>query len=409
MYLPFLVIWCIFSVVTIFIFFTHKERSAGLMDMIVFALLGPLGVLLSIFFLVKNRKTKIITAIIAGLLVLFFFLPFTRDEIHWILISQSEQPESYKRYIDSRPLGRHFDEAATKYQRLMELPTWKKAVAKGTIKSYQDYLDAYPNGRYRKKALSIQAALRQDDRPFIDAEKKNTPTAYKTFLREFPGHKNEKDVQNILADISGRDIFNLMTKKRIEVIARGAGMKSVNLIITKKIFHPVMVIIPVGVYFRSTNSPCPNMVATEKTSVLLDDNKSKEVWVEALATNLLGESPDRLHVFTLHRQPLQKDLIKLLPILEKKKVDYKVLQAAVWIASANATYARLGQLVERSISVSIGGRRVIHEMEAASALKLCDEAGIDISRKAIWRHRERIINKLEEGDLKQWLQSYESN
>ncbi len=37
------------------------------------------------------------------------------------------------------------------------------------------------------------------------------------------------------------------------------------------------------------------------------------------------------------------------------------------------------------------------------AMKLCDEAGIDITRKAIWRDRDRILAGLDASHVKDWL------
>jgi hypothetical protein len=36
-------------------------------------------------------------------------------------------------------------------------------------------------------------------------------------------------------------------------------------------------------------------------------------------------------------------------------------------------------------------------------MKLCDQAGIDLTRKAIWRDRHRVLSGLGEGPLKAWL------
>lgn len=93
-----------------------------------------------------------------------------------------------------------------------------------------------------------------------------------------------------------------------------------------------------------------------------------------------------------------------MPILEKSNVSFGVEQAAVWIVTDNADYDDLGTLVSRPIYQIFGGTRIINEYEAARAMKICDEAGIDITRKAIWRDREEIIKGLTDKKLKYWLQ-----
>ena len=40
-------------------------------------------------------------------------------------------------------------------------------------------------------------------------------------------------------------------------------------------------------------------------------------------------------------------------------------------------------------------------------MKICEEAGIDVTRKAIWRDRRRILGDLKDRDLKRWLEQKE--
>jgi len=96
-----------------------------------------------------------------------------------------------------------------------------------------------------------------------------------------------------------------------------------------------------------------------------------------------------------------------MPILDKARVPYAVRQAAVWIVTDNASYGGLGILVSRSQFQMFGGTRQINEYESARAMKICDEAGIDVKRKAIWRDRQRILSGLKDEKLKKWLEDKE--
>ena len=93
-------------------------------------------------------------------------------------------------------------------------------------------------------------------------------------------------------------------------------------------------------------------------------------------------------------------------MLRRAEVDSAVEQAAVWIVTDDADYDDLGSLVETFGPVALPGMgsRVIREAQTARAMKILDEAGIDITGKAIWRDRERILSKLEDAGLRQWLQ-----
>jgi hypothetical protein len=101
----------------------------------------------------------------------------------------------------------------------------------------------------------------------------------------------------------------------------------------------------------------------------------------------------------VQRAPQQRELAKLLPVLDKAGVNSETRQAAVWIVTDNADYDDLGVLVPPG-----GGSRVIGETEAARAMQLCEEAGIPMARKAIWQDRPQILRGLAEGDLKKWLE-----
>jgi len=80
------------------------------------------------------------------------------------------------------------------------------------------------------------------------------------------------------------------------------------------------------------------------------------------------------------------------------------VQAATWIVTDNAGYDSLGSLVASRNGIPQG--RTIRETEAAQAIRLCAEAGIGIKKKRIWNDRRKILAGLEEGALKDWLESY---
>ena len=90
-----------------------------------------------------------------------------------------------------------------------------------------------------------------------------------------------------------------------------------------------------------------------------------------------------------------------MPALADAHAPYAVRQAAVWILSDDADYGQLGILV-RSTN-GFGGSRVILAPEAARAMQIIDGAGINITRRAIWRDRREVLEQLPEGELKVWL------
>jgi hypothetical protein len=89
-------------------------------------------------------------------------------------------------------------------------------------------------------------------------------------------------------------------------------------------------------------------------------------------------------------------------LIDRSHVDYATRQAAVWVITDDASYDELGILVRPS-SFGFGGTRVIGLTEAGRALQICDEAGIDITQRALWRDRARLLDGLADGELKRWL------
>jgi hypothetical protein len=80
-------------------------------------------------------------------------------------------------------------------------------------------------------------------------------------------------------------------------------------------------------------------------------------------------------------------------------VQYPVEQAAIWIVTDDAAYDDLGMLVGGSRY----GEALISENEAVHAMKLVNEAGLDITGHAIWSERWTLRSKLTDADLTAWL------
>ena len=92
-----------------------------------------------------------------------------------------------------------------------------------------------------------------------------------------------------------------------------------------------------------------------------------------------------------------------MPLLNKANVSFATRQAAVWIVTDNASYADLGSLISRPSNLLFGGSRTIRENEAARAMKICEEVGIDITRKKIWIDKQIILRGLTDDELKKWI------
>jgi hypothetical protein len=199
-------------------------------------------------------------------------------------------------------------------------------------------------------------------------------------------------------DQSPQEIVDLLAAGKIAVETQGDGIQTVALKVKPRVPYPVSVRIPVGTFFVSRNASSQNMVATGERTVRLTDDDWVSVSMPAACANRPRNVPEGQDSFQVQRSPKQADLARLMPVLDQANVGFAVRQAAVWIVTDNADYADLGILVRNS------GSRAIDASDTARAMRLCDDAGIDVKRKAIWRDRHQIAAEVSEPDLKGWLE-----
>lgn len=383
---------------------------------------------------------KKLILILLGLVILFTAIIIAssaiRDELHWRWASYKDQAESYEGYLDSRPNGRHtteakklYDERSWSYAKIpstiqsfevylgkhpegkyisqannsIDTLRWMQAKEENTAISYQRYIDAQPNGNFINEATSNKTSLLKDKTPYLAVQKEGTRQSYENFIAQFPGHQLESKARSALQDMEGRDIVDLINQKKVQAKTRGSGIESVEIEIKRLVNHEVKVKIPVGTFFVCRGS-AQNMVSTSEKTFSLKDDELHTIEISAACANRTRDIPYDDDSFYIQHSPKQRELQKLMPVLNNANVSSAVEQAAVWIVTDNADYDDLGTLVSRTQFQTFGGTRVINEYETAKAMKICDEAGIDITKKAIWWDRNKIIDGLTDEQLKKWLQ-----
>ena len=197
------------------------------------------------------------------------------------------------------------------------------------------------------------------------------------------------------------NIVDLIENKIVEVEIQGDDITSVSVRMRRLVDYPVTVLVPVGSFFVSANPSAQNMVATAESRVTLNGSDWRTISVSAACANRPRDIPDNGDRFTVMRSPQQEELAVLMPVLNKANANTPTRQAAVWIITDDADYDDLGILVSFP-----GNGRVIDAQTTARAMRICVEAGIDITGKNIWRDRETILHNLPDGDLKRWLQTF---
>ena len=334
-------------------------------------------------------------------------------QLYWEKARAEDNVEAYEAFLSRYPSSDFSSEAKLRLTQLYIQKDWDKALTEDNIKAYLDFLDRYPSSEFSAEARSRLELLRKFLTEWFWVQKENSIDAYNRYIQDNPQSPYIGKAKAIITDLQGRDIVDLIEEKKIEVAVKGFGIEKVAVKVYRLVPHAVTVRIPVGTLFVSRNPSTQNMVTTaESQSTLTTDDKWVSIFPDVACANRSRRIPRSEDSFTIQRPPAQTELTRLMVVINNTSPEFAVRQAAVWIVTDNADYNDLGILVgnfgsrniEQGILGSNLGSRNIKEEEAAKAMRLCDDAGIDITRKTIWRDRQQILNGLEASDLKQWLE-----
>jgi len=192
------------------------------------------------------------------------------------------------------------------------------------------------------------------------------------------------------------DLLDLVERRSIEVEPRGGGIEGVWLRLRRRVSEDVTVVVPAGTYFVSPSQSVQDMVTTKDQVIELTASSEKEDgWtngsVPAACARRLRDIPGRDDHFTIRRRSDQPELAQLAPQLGRAQADFAVQQAAVWIVAGDASFEELGVAVRGSFGMYFPGPRLIGASATAEALRIIHEAGIDVTRKRIWRDVDRVF------------------
>lgn len=312
---------------------------------------------------------------------------------------------------------------------------WNATRKSCEIAKHEWFLKRHPESEYAPEARHRLELLRRDLPAWERTKRLATLEAYERFVSEHGGSPYAEPARVIVAewrqDESGRDVFEALEQGKVQVEARGFGGSLVALRVRRKIDRPLCVVVPVGTLFDCRGS-AQNMITLAEAEVHLDDDEWTKLMVLAACVDLMKRIPQTGDTFKIRRSAKQKDLRKLMDALRVDAPDVRivsadaatrqyqylgpapadlqkivdVLQAAIWIVTSNANYYQLG-ILRRNPSggpSSVFSPRAVDETDAAMAMRLVDEAGIDIERKAIWRDRHLIAREVSDTALRSWIE-----
>jgi hypothetical protein len=197
----------------------------------------------------------------------------------------------------------------------------------------------------------------------------------------------------------GQTIVDLVEQKAVAVSITGVSMEAVALHITSISSKPQEILVPAGTYFVAENPSVQNMVARHAASATVNPGEIVDLKVDAACASLHLATPGATDTFAIVRASELPEMGKVIDQLNATPVQYPVEQAAIWIVTDDASYDELGMLVGGSPF----GQPLIQEEDAARAMLLVDQAGVDIRKYSIWNDRYLLLPKVTEPDLVTWL------
>ncbi len=201
--------------------------------------------------------------------------------------------------------------------------------------------------------------------------------------------------------IDDYDFLEALAAGVVEAEATG----SVKIRLRRRVDRPIVITLPVGTAFQSSNERS-DMIARRDAAILLEDDSWYDWNIRTLRRARAKRAPSRNHVLTVRPPPAS--LVPLMRAVQvgtssfEGKLIYPartvdVERAALWIVDQDARY--------QDMSDAIDGDRLPAEYAAAFALIWCDAAGIDVTQRGIWKDGARIFDRLREPSLQDWYAS----
>lgn len=201
-------------------------------------------------------------------------------------------------------------------------------------------------------------------------------------------------------EIEDHDLLEAVGAGIVEAEARGG----VTVRVRRRVDRPIVVTLPVGTAFEPENGRS-EMIARRDAAIVLEDDGWHEWSVRVLRRERTKRAPSVEDVLVFRPPPPSlQSLMHAIQAgtyrLEGRTIyparTLEVEHAAVWIADQDARY--------RDMVDSIEGDLLPASYAAAFALMLCDAAGIDVTRRRIWKEADRIFDRIGDPTLQRWYE-----
>jgi len=203
------------------------------------------------------------------------------------------------------------------------------------------------------------------------------------------------------------DLFEAVEQGLIEAEAVGAGNTSVTVRIRNTGDDRLLVTLPVGVSFQSSDDT-RDMVSRRDAAIRLFDGEWHDWPVRSVGRQRdrsTAGSGDRFAIERPTSLAALTDLMYVMQVGTYRVADSPLLylprahgveQAAVWIADGDPSYD--------DIAAAVDADRMPAQYAVAFALVYCDLVGIDVTGTRIWADREQVFGGLRDPGLNAWYQ-----
>lgn len=196
---------------------------------------------------------------------------------------------------------------------------------------------------------------------------------------------------NVMPDI---DLVAGLKDGSIEAEAAGSGEAEVSVRIRSKRPGGFVVTAPAGTYFKA-NGETRDMIARRDAAVVLPDAEWRTWKVRSVGVHQSRPAPAPQSAFTIESASDHPGLSHLMFSLQSGGVPFGAEVAAARIAIDDATFDDLNDLDDLG--------QINREGAITLALVYCDQSGIAIHDRRIWKDRARIVEGLKDKNLRDWI------
>jgi len=200
--------------------------------------------------------------------------------------------------------------------------------------------------------------------------------------------------------IADYDILEAIREGHVELVSSEGGAESVSLTLRRTRPEAMVITFPVGTYFEAEGE-ASDLIARRDGALVLTDDDPHEWGVPTRPvhrTRPIPQPQDRFEIRHADEHTGPRNVMWLFQgMILHPRIGPFVEQLALWIASEDAGY---DDLVEYA-----GTGALPSEDAVALAIVYMDRAGIDVTRKRIWRERERFVPALNDAGLKQFFET----